>query len=95
MHNWFAIHLGDALLAGPDFDDLQLELTEIYEQAGKPADMAAFYRHETSASLFCSVSVYLSPAFSAHAEALYATPCPKPESFGLTFFAGSTDLEIN
>jgi len=33
MHNWFVIHLGDALLAGPDFDDLQLELTEIYKQA--------------------------------------------------------------
>ncbi|TNF08436.1 MAG: hypothetical protein EP323_01470, partial [Gammaproteobacteria bacterium] len=73
MNNWFAIDLGDALLAGPDFDDLQIELTEIYEQAGKPADMAAFYRHETSASLFCSISVYLSPAFASHADALYAT----------------------
>ncbi len=95
MSNWFAIDLGDALLAGPDFDDLQVELTAIYEQAGKPADMAAFYRHETSASLFCSVSVYLSPAFFKHADSLYATPCQAPKPFGLTYFAGSTDVEIN
>lgn len=89
MNSWYAIDLGDALLAGPDFDDLQVELTIIYEQAGKPADMFAYYRHETTASLFCSVCVYLSAGYAAHAPQLYATPCPPPQQTGLSLLVGS------
>jgi len=89
MNSWYAIDLGDALLAGPDFDDLKIQLTEIYEQAGKPAEMVAYFRHETTASLFCSVSVYLSPGFASHAERLCATPCPPPQQFGLSLLVGA------
>ena len=89
MQHWFSIDLGNALLAGPDFDDLQVQLTTIYEQAGKPADMAAYYRHETTASLFCSVRVYLSPSHAAYAPQLHATPCPPPQQTGLSLLVDS------
>ncbi|MEZ5529466.1 MAG: hypothetical protein R3E57_05985 [Porticoccaceae bacterium] len=84
MQNWFVIDLGDALLAGPDFDDLEIQLTEIYEQTGKPAGMAAYYRHETTAGLYCSVVVYLNPSFAPYAGQLGAISCQPPEQHSLS-----------
>jgi hypothetical protein len=89
MQNWYVIDLGDALLAGPDFDDLEIQLTEIYEQAGKPAGMAAYYRHETTAGLYCSVVVYLNPSFAPYADELDARSCMPPQTPGLTVMVGS------
>lgn len=89
MQSWYAIDLGDALLAGPDFDDLEVQLTEIYERAGKPAGLAAYYRHETTAGLYCSVLIYLSPDFAPYAIELDATPCPEPEQAGLSLLVGT------
>ena len=91
--NWYTIDLGDALLAGPAFDDLELQLIKICEQAGNPADMAAYYRHETAANLFCSVSVYLTPGFASHASELDATPCAAPHPSGLSLLVGTGDAD--
>ena len=90
MRNWFAINLGDAMLAGDALDQVKALFLAEYEKAHRPAEMAVFVRHESEGRLHCEVKAYFSPASAAVAEALDAVPCEMPSTDGLGLLAGST-----
>ncbi|WP_165856102.1 hypothetical protein [Marinobacter sp. JSM 1782161] len=88
MTDWYAIPLGDALLAQPRLNELEETLSAVYQRAGQPPDMAAGYRHR-SGGVQCELTVYLTAAFQAHLGRPDAQSCPAPDGEGLGFLAGN------
>ena len=89
MKMWFAVNLGDALLAGESLALVKSVFNSEYEKANESKEMAVFTRHESEGRLQCEVKVYLTPASIIVAEAVGATPCIKPSADGLSMLAGS------
>jgi len=89
MSNWFTKNLGDALLAEAPLEQLKEQFESAFEQAHRPADMAAYIRHESEGRLHCEVKVYFSPAAAPVARLVEAVPCPRPSPDGLGFLVGS------
>ncbi len=61
MKQWFLKNLGDAMLAGDQQGRIKELLSPAFSDAGSPAEMAAFIRHESEGRLHCEVKIYLSP----------------------------------
>ena len=88
MSTWFTVNLGDAMLAGEALEHIKALFLAEYGKAGRPKDMAVFFRHESDGRLHCEVKVYFSPATLLVAKAVAASPCTKPSSDGLGLLAG-------
>lgn len=91
MSCWTRINLGDAMLAAEQLDQIKSVFLAGYENAGTPAEMAVYYRHESEGRLHCELIVYFSPASAEVATAVGATPCHRPRSEGLDLLAGSEE----
>ncbi|UZE95027.1 hypothetical protein [Alkalimarinus alittae] len=90
MNSWFTVDLGDALLSHSRLDELQSTLSEMYEQAGRPANMVAFYRHQ-STGLHCHLILFLTSEFQRIAMLDHAVQCYAPNASGLSYLAGDRD----
>ncbi len=88
MNGWLKLNLGDPLLASDQQDYIATEFDSAYRASGKPAEMAAFVRHESGA-LHCDVVAYFTPAASSVGRRVGAQPCAAPATSGLTLLAGS------
>jgi hypothetical protein len=91
MKTWFALDLGDGVLAGSLCDDIEQKFQQQFIAAGRPAARAVFKRHDNESSIHCTVTAYFSPATADLANALHATPCPRPARRGLELLAGTQD----
>jgi hypothetical protein len=89
MSVWYAKNLGDALLADEALGCVVAAFSESYENAGRPAGMGLFVRHESEGRLHCEVVVYFTPAAADVARALGAAPCRTPSRDGLSLLAGA------
>ncbi len=87
MTRWYAVQMGDALLAQPRLAELERELTALYEEAGKPSQLAAFYRHENH-GMHCQLVVFITAGFQELAGLDGAVPCSPPEFADMSFLAG-------
>ena len=87
MNVWYSVDLGDAISASVSLVQLQEQLSILYEQAGKPQDMLAIYRQE-STGLHCHTQVYLTEAFQQAAMLADARRCHPPSFVGADFLAG-------
>ena len=79
------------MLAGDQQDRIKELLLRAFSDAGSPAEMAAFIRHESKGRLHCEVKIYLSPMLIAVAKSVDAAPCEKPSPVGLRLLAGTQD----
>lgn len=91
MTTWFTCNLGDAMLAGEAAEQIKALFLPACEIADHRNEMAIFFRHESEGHLHCEFKVYFSPATSAVARAVDATPCRKPSVDGLGLLAGAED----
>jgi hypothetical protein len=64
-------------------------LLPLFDEAGKPVDMAVSTRSESEGRLHCEVIAYFSPASGDVAEVFDAEPCEKPSRNGLGLLAGN------
>ena len=87
-NRWYRCNLGDAMLAGDALDRIKVLFAQAHANAGQPADMAVFMRHESEGRLHCELKVYFSPAAAELAQALGASPCPAPSRSSLGLAAG-------
>lgn len=90
MSAWYSKNLGDAMLAPEELGRIEALFLTMYTKAGRPKDMALFYRHE-SGRLHCEVKVYLSPAAAAVARKIAADPCERPAPEGLSLSVGAEE----
>lgn len=88
LSTWFTLDLGDALLAAESLHHIEQRFVNDFNDAGKPADMAIFIRHQSSGSVHCSVRLYFSPASATLAQALGAVACEQPSNQDLGLLAG-------
>lgn len=91
METWYALNLGDAMLADEALGQVQTRFRAIYAEAGRPAGIALFVRHESDRQLHCDVKLYFSPMSEFIARNLRATPCRRPSPQGLSLLEGSND----
>ena len=89
MTMWYLKTLGDGMLAYEPQCELEARFLERYEQAGCPADMALFMRHESDGQLHCEVKAYFSPASAEIAKVVNAQPCAKPSPESLSLLVGA------
>ena len=68
---------------------IEARFADMYLRANRPADMAAFIRHESEGRLHCEVMIYFSPASSLVAGEVGAEPCQRPSPRGLSLLAGA------
>ena len=94
MDSWFSITLGDALISQPALDELQNQLSVVYEQAetSEIEMLAAFYRY-VSKDVHCYITVYLTAEFQQKIKHCAAVRCPPPCFSDITFLAGNNKLE--
>lgn len=89
MTGWFAISLGDAMLAWDALDRIKIVYASMYGDIERCRGAAVFIRHETSGHLHCEVMAYFSPDAFLLAETLDAVLCSKPSREGLSLHAGA------
>lgn len=87
MQQWFAVSLGDALLAQTKLSMLEQYLSDCYEQAEKPPNMSALYRHE-STGVHCHVSVFLTASLQQRAKLDNAVLCYRINAENMSYLAG-------
>lgn len=87
MTYWYSKSLGDGMWADGAAEEIQALFQPRFAAAQRSAAMAVFTRHEEG-RLHCEVIAYFSPAAGDLAQALGASPCPKPIRHGLTLLAG-------
>ncbi len=88
---WHTLDLGDAQLADGPLARLAAEFAAAHAEAGRPASMALFVRHESEGRLHCAVRLYYSPAATAAARTAGAVRCPRPQPDGLGLVAGADE----
>lgn len=88
MTQWYALHLGDALIAQPRFAELERHLSGLYERAGRPSHLAACYRHENQ-GMHCHLVVFVTAGFRELAGLEAAVPSSQPDFSDLSFLAGN------
>ncbi len=91
MRTWHLINLGDPLLAPEALGRIETIFAAEYLKAGKPLDMALFFRHESEGRLHCELKLYFSPAAEAVARVAGAEPCPAPAPRGLSLSVGAEE----
>ena len=87
MTHWYSKSLGDGMWADGAAEEIVALFQPHFAAADRPAAMAVFTRHEEG-RLHCEVVAYFSPTAGEVAQALDASPCPKPERMGLALLAG-------
>lgn len=87
MTYWYSKSLGDGMWADGAAEEIKAHFQPRFVAADRPAAMAVFTRHEEG-RLHCEVVAYFSPAAGAVAQALGASPSPKPVRTGLVLLAG-------
>ncbi|GAA5141000.1 hypothetical protein [Thalassotalea piscium] len=85
---WYAINLGDAILATTALYELQDQLDKVYQDSDRCEAMQAYYRYE-SGNTHCKVNVYLTAHFQQALCVKGALPCMAPLYSDLTFLAGN------
>lgn len=88
QHTWYALNLGDALLAGPQLDRITQLFQVIRTEHPQPDTPALFVRHESEGKLHCDVIVYFPPALELLAQQLQASHCAAPSANDLGLLAG-------
>lgn len=88
MNSWYALSLGDGVVAGGPSAEIEERFMPFFAAAGKPLEMAVFTRPESENRLYCEVMAYFSPASADVAKECGAHPCAKPERPGLRLLAG-------
>jgi len=91
MGRWYSVSLGDGMWAPALFAQIEALFGPLFEQAGRPADMAVFTRSESEGRLHCEVIAYFSPAASQVAASFDAQPCDTPQREGLGLLAGAPE----
>lgn len=86
--SWYSLSLGDGIMASMPAEGIREAFLPIFQQAGRPFDMAVFTRLESEGRLHCEVIAYFSPATSELAIKLEAEPCKRPSRGGLGLLAG-------
>jgi len=79
------------MLVGESLTEIEQQFLAACAEAGNPAEMALFTRHESEGRLHCDLMLYLSPASFAVAGDIGARPCNKPSSNSLALLVGSDD----
>lgn len=87
MPEWLSLNLGDAMLGQPRLAELEAYLSGVYEQAGRPPDWVAGYRHENN-GMHCYLVVLMTTGFQARAGLEGTVPCDKPWLADVSFLAG-------
>jgi hypothetical protein len=87
-NTWHSITLGDGIWAPTLSRQIEEEFCPLFNEAGKPVEMAVFTRHESEGRLHCEVIAYFSPAAGEIAKAFDAKPCEEPLRTGLVLLAG-------
>jgi len=88
MKKWYVKNLGEASFADESLDRIKTLFSKEYEEAGRPADMAVFMRHESEGRLHCEIMIYFSAAADSIAKKVDAMPATKPSLTGLDIFCG-------
>ena len=91
MNRWYAKNIGDGMTAWEPLETIKQRFNAAYLEAGRPMDMAVFYRHASEGRLHCEVMVYFSPAAMDLALDLGADSCPAPAPESVSLLAGSDD----
>lgn len=94
MSTWHSVSLGDGMWAPAQFAQIEALFGPLFEQAGRPADMAIFTRSESEGRLHCEVIAYFSPAADHVAASFHAQPCEKPRQDGLSLLAGAAEAWV-
>ena len=79
------------MLVGEALTDIETLFLAAFREAGNPAEMALFTRHESEGRLHCDLMLYLSPASLTVAEEIGARPCQRPSSNSLALLSGAED----
>lgn len=85
---WCSLSLGNGMWAAIPSSQIEEAFPVLFEEAGKPMDMAVFTRNESEGRLHCEVIAYFSPAAHGVAEVFDAEACEKPSRAGLGLLAG-------
>jgi hypothetical protein len=85
--SWYFTTLGDGMWAPTLSAQVEETFLSLFEEAGKPVDMAIFTRSESEGRLHCEVIAYFSPAAENAARIYDAEPCEKPLRNGLGLLA--------
>ena len=91
MSTWHSVSLGDGMWAPALIAQIEARFGPLFDQAGRPADMAVFTRSENEGRLHCEVIAYFPPAASQVAAAFEAQPCERPQREGLGLLAGAPE----
>lgn len=86
MEQWFAAHLGDAMLAG---DELERVCTLFEQRRERNATTAVLMRHENVGRLHCELVLYFPPELADLAASVGAQACGRPGLPGLGVAIGS------
>ena len=85
---WSSLTLGDGMWAPTVSEQIEKAFQTVYEEAGKPADMAIFTRSVSEGRLHCEVIAYFSPSAQKIGKLFDAEPCGQPAREGLGLLAG-------
>jgi hypothetical protein len=85
---WYSMTLGDGLWAPILSAQIEETFLSLFDEAGKPVDMAIFTRNESEGRLHCEVIACFSPTAQNIARIFDAEPCKKPLRDELGFLAG-------
>lgn len=91
INTWYFVSLGDGIWAPTLSEQIEKYFFSLFEEAGKPVDMAVFTRSESEGRLHCEVIAYFSPAAWNVAKTFHAEPCEKPLRNGLGLLAGESN----
>ena len=88
INTWYSVALGDGMWSPTISAQIEETFLPLFDEAGKPVDMAVFTRSESEGRLHCEVIAYFSPAARGVAETFDAEQCEKPSRAGLGLLAG-------
>jgi hypothetical protein len=88
LANWYALDLGDAVLAHAPL----ARIRETFAARVRPAGAAGiFVRYDSEGRLHCEVTVFFTPALREFAQEHGAVLAPRPARAGLELLAGDED----
>lgn len=89
MEAWYALSLGDGIMAGAPTAEIEEAFRQTFASAEERPDLAVFTRPESQGRLHCEVIAYFSPATANLAQTFDAQPCAKPARAGLGLLVGT------
>jgi hypothetical protein len=88
IDTWYSKELGDGIMAAMPSDEIEKAFLKLFNNAGKPLNMAVFTRLESEGRPQGEVLTYFSPATKGVAKSFDAQPFEKPSRAGLGLLAG-------